>query len=300
MKNISYMTISAIFVVLIFMSSSVLATEGAPPSSGKARIDYLDNGTLYDYNIHHKRPAKAIPETFESRREKSIVENLSFSVYSNFPSRYVYQAMASSDGFVWQPSATIELYGVGFNVWGNFVLADIPDQGKFNEVDLTLYYNVKIWGLTIHPYMLFCLYPTDNKRSLDYSAYTDIKPSLHLAYSLGPIDIFTELAVYLHPNKGALILDMGLGFQHEIVKNFGIETSALIGLGNSRFNRSNFNVSETKINHFAYSLGFPWNAVKGLLIKPNANVSAFFSQKLRNAVPYPVLVWGGVDLSYNF
>ena len=101
-------------------------------------IDYLSNGTLYSNSIHHRRPALGIAETRESRREKSLADNISLSFISNFRSRYVSHAVADSVGWVWQPSATIEWYGLGFNVWSNFVIEDSADRGTFNEVDLTI------------------------------------------------------------------------------------------------------------------------------------------------------------------
>ena len=287
----------SILLAALLTAPALSAGEGANTEDS---VNHHDSGTLYRVNIHHRRPTQGIAETPESRREKSFVENISTSVYSNFRSRYVYEGLANSQGFVWQPSATIEIYGVGFNIWGNFVLNDEPDQGRMNEVDLTPYYNATIGNLTIHPYVMLCFYPTDNKNSLNYSAYTDVKPSLHLAYSLGAIDIVTELIFYAHPTAGALLWDFGLGFQHELVDRLSIETTALFGLGNSRFNRNAFGSPQTRINRFEYSLGLAWNPWRGLVIKPNVHVSTLLPKRFRDAVQTPVLVWGGLDLTYNF
>jgi len=263
-------------------------------------IDYLDNGTLYNQSIHHRRPAKGIHDTREKKHRKSFADAFSYSVTSDFLSKYVFEGVASSRGWVWQPSATIEAYGVGFNVWGNFVMDNIPDQGKFNEIDLTLYYDFNYKGLNIHPFFLACLYPTSNKVSLDYSAYSDLKPQLHVAYSLGPVDIYTDMMLYAHPTPGAFDIDFGLGFQHNLAKRVGITTAAQISFGNSKYNNSQFGINKNRFHHFTYQLGLSVNPVKGLVIEPNINVAAFFSQQFRNAVRFPVLIWGGVDLTYNF
>lgn len=263
-------------------------------------VVFIDNGTLYSDFIHHRRPGAAIAETPESRDKKSAVENISYSVSSNVRSRYVSHSLAASDGWVWQPAATIEWYGLGFNVWGNFVLDDIPDQGKFNEVDLTLYYDYHIKGFTIHPYFTSYLYPTSNKRSLDYSANTDVLPSLHLAYTAGPLDFIADVQLYVHPNPGALRAEFGLGLTHKLPLKFGIQTSGIVGFGNSKYNRSVFGINENALNYFTYNLSFPWNPIKGFVAAPNMHVSTFFAQKFRDRTPYPVLVWGGVDFNYNF
>lgn len=288
---------AAVFSIILILLISMPAFSG--DEAKEIEIDYLSNGAIYSSSIHQRRPAKAIPETRETMKKKSISENLSASFYSNFRSKYVTHALAASRGWVWQPSATLEWYGAGFNVWGNFVLDDEPDQGKFNEIDLTLYYNIKIHGLTIHPYFAAYLYPTDNKKSLDYSAYTDLLPSIYLAYTLGPIDIFADVEVYVHPRPGAVRSEIGIGFTEKLPLNFAIETSGLVGFDNSRYNKAIYKISDTTFDYFTYSIAFPWNPVKGLVIKPNAHVSAYFQQKFRDATPNPVLLWGGIDFAYN-
>lgn len=263
-------------------------------------FDYLNNGTLYSVFIRHRRPAEGIAETAENRKKKSLAENISYSVYSDFRSRYVSHSLAASNGWVWQPAATVEWYGLGFNVWGNFVLDDIPNQGTFNEIDLTLYYNFEIHGFTIHPYFVSYIYPTSNKRSLDFSASTDLLPSIHLAYSAGPLDIFADVQFYVHPTPGAVRAEFGLGLTHKLPLKFGIQTSAIVGFGNSKYNRSVFTISKNAFNYFTYNIAFPWNPIKGFTVSPNAHVSTFLAQNFRDATQFPVLVWGGIDFAYNF
>jgi hypothetical protein len=290
--------LTPLFLCLILCIALPAVGDEGGPEDGV--VVFIENGTLYSDFIHHHRPGTAIAETPESRKEKSLIDNISYSVSSDFRSRYVSYALAASDGWVWQPAATIEWYGLGFNVWSNFVLDNIPDQGKFNEVDLTLYYDYCIKGFTIHPYFTSYIYPTSNKRSLDYSAYTDVLPSLHLAYSAGPLDFFADVQLYVHPTPGALRAEFGIGLTHELPFKFGVQTSGIVGFGNSKYNRSVFGISENAFNYFTYNLAFPWNPIKGFVVSPNMHVSSFFAQKFRDRTQYPVLVWGGVDFSYNF
>ncbi len=294
------MIVTASLLFLTLLISAPLLSAAAEEGKHEIEIDYFDNGTLYSNTINHRRPPESIAETQETRKKKSAIDNIAVSFYSNFRSKYVTHALAASEGWVWQPSATIEWYGLGFNVWGNFVLDDEPDQGKLNEVDLTLYYDIKTHGFTIHPYFVAYLYPTNNKNSLDYSAYTDLLPSIQVAYSAGPVDIFADVETYVHPNPGAVRAEFGIGLTEKLPWNFGIETSGLVGFDNSRYNNAVFNISDTTFDYFTYSIAFPWNPIKGLVVKPNAHVSAYFQQKFRNAAKNPVLVWGGIDLSYSF
>ncbi len=294
------------FAISSLFGSVARAHEGPHPDSSdevivsEVEIDQLANGTLYSDEVHHHRPTRAITETHESLKTVGFFKNIATSVYSNFRSRYVSHALASSDGWVWQPSATVEWYGLGFNVWGNFVLDDIPDQGKINEVDLTLYYSYEIAGFTIHPYFTSYLYPTSNKLSLDYSADTDVLPSIHLAYTVGPLSIFTDVQVYVHPRPGAVRTEFGIGLTHKLPLRFGIQTSGIVGLGSAKYNNSVYNINDTAFTYFTFNIAFPWNPIKGLVVKPTAYVSTYFAQRFRSAVQYPVLVWGGIDFAYNF
>lgn len=277
-------TLLLLFFFIFLIPTIVKATDHGV-------IDEFDNGTLYSNSIHHRRPAAAIPETNKNK--------FSFNFTSNFRSKYVTHALAASNGWVWQPSATVEFYHFGFNVWTNFVMEDSADKGEINEVDLTLYYDYKWHNLTIHPYFVAYTYPTSNKRSLDYSAYTDLLPSLHLSYAIGPMDIFADIEVYVHPTPGAVRSEIGIGLTEKLPMKFAIETSGLIGFDNSRYNKATYNISDTTIDYFTYSIAFPWNPIKGFVVKPNANVSSYFQQKFRNATANPVLLWGGIDFSYN-
>jgi|GEM_PF-3471147 len=297
---------ATVIALIVFAPAAHASSERVDPSTRpdgsemSVEIDQFDNGTLYSEEVHHRRPTRGISETRQSRRKKTPLKNISTSVYSNFRSKYVTYGVAASESWVWQPSASIEWYGLGFNVWGNFVLADIPDQGRFNEIDLTLYYNFEIEGLTIHPYFTAWVYPTSNKLSLDFSSDTDLLPCIHIAYSIGPLSFFTDLQVYVHPNPGALRGEVGVGLTHKLPFHLAIRTSAIMGYANRTYNRSSFNISDTTVNFFTYNLSFPWNPIEGFVVNPNIHVSTFFQQKFRDAVRYPVLVWGGVDFAYNF
>jgi len=243
-------------------------------------------------------PAQA--ENPEHSKTESLAKEVSLSFSSNFRSRYVSFGIADSEGWVWQPFANIEWKGIGFNVWGNLVMEDKADRGTFNEVDLTAYYDINFHNFNIHPYFTVFLYPTDNKFSLDYSSYSDVLPSLYLSYFFKPFNVFINAQFYTHPTPWALRSEMGLGFTEELPMNFGINSSGLVGFDNSRRNKAEFNISETTFDYFTYSIAIPWKPIKGLVIKPNAYVTAYFQQKFRNATRYPVQVYGGLDLSYNF
>ncbi|MCF8129105.1 MAG: hypothetical protein K9N10_11370 [Deltaproteobacteria bacterium] len=94
--------------------------------------------TLKD--THHRRPSKTLSGLWKVSNTHSP---------HTLPPKYVSFGKPFGRGAVWRPSGFIEWKGIGFNVWSNFVINRGPKQGQFNEVDLTLYYDVKIENLTI-------------------------------------------------------------------------------------------------------------------------------------------------------
>ncbi|MFA6033553.1 MAG: hypothetical protein WC889_11695 [Myxococcota bacterium] len=301
MKGIFFLVLPVLAVLASFTGEAVSEEKAADAAVQKdGDVDNLDNGTLIGDGTRHSRPARAVSASYGKTVQKELIDHLTGSVTSNFLSRYVSYGFADSAGWVWQPSATIEFFNVGFNVWGNFVIEDKPDRGTFNEIDLTLYYNYTTHNFTVHPYFTVFVYPDSNRLSLDYSSKTDVLPSLHLAYKAGPLSIFTDIQVYVYPSPGALRGVLGLGLDQKLVATLNIAMSAEVGFGDSIYNENKFKIDEGGFTFFQYTLALPWNPVKGFVVKPVAHVCAFMSTRYRNAVSNPVQVWGGLELSYQF
>jgi hypothetical protein len=231
---------------------------------------------------------------------RPLPDHCSLSIESDFRSQYVSYGIVYSNGWVWEPSATFEWKGLGFTLWGNFVMNDETDQGKFDEFDFILYYDIDVKGLTIHPYFGTYVYPADDKNSLDSSSLTDIEPSLYLSYKLGPIDIFLDFNLYVHPIPGAARGETGIVLTEKLPLNFSLVTSGLVGFSDSKYNRYTFRVTDTTFPYFTYMLAFPWEPLRGFIIRPNGHVTAYFQQKFRDKVKYRIPLWGGIDFIYNF
>ena len=234
------------------------------------------------------------------RPVENFFQSIGFRVNSNFHSRYVWNGLAYSRGPVWQPSAQVEYRGFGASVTGNFVLNDEPNQGQFNEVDFTGYYGTKIKNLEIDFAVTYSIYPNDNPASLNFSQ-DEVSGNLHLAYPLGPIDLFTDLNFFLYQPTGGFFWDFGIGYQKKLPLNFALSVSGLFGMANAQYNREFIDVSlGTGPNVFTFSLAFPVSPVKGLILTPQFNVSTMLSGDIRAAVPYPNNIWGDLAISYNF
>ncbi len=282
MKNLDRWSLSLFLV--FFMFPLVAYSERAPSADPKIQ----PNLNFFNSSRNYNRPVL------------NFIQKLGFRLNSDFHSRYVWNGIAYSNGPVWQPSAQIEFHGFGASVQGNFVLNDEPNQGQFNEVDFTGYYGRKIKKIEIDFSMTYSIYPNDNPASLNFSQ-DELSGNLHLAYPLGPINIFSDLNFFLYQPTGGFFWDIGIGYQKNLPLNFALSTSVLFGMSNGQYNREFIDPSlGGGPNVFIYSLSFPFSPIKGLILTPQFNVSTFLSSDLRAAVIYPTNVWGDLGVSYNF
>jgi len=255
--------------------------------------EILSEQTLFAKDTHHRRPSRA----------RWFVEDLRYRLASYVATQYVSFGKPFSRGAVWQPSACIEWKGIGFSVWSNFVINRGPNHGQFNEVDLTLYYDVRIENLTIHPFMLVVFYPNADPGSYDYSDTEDYEPSLHLAYSMDKFHLFMDATLYLVNRPGRFKVKTGLGYRDRLTDRLRIETYGLLGFANGRYNQTETTDPGAQINYFEYSLGLvwrPWADLEGLTIEPNIQISTTLSNAVKKTTDDPTLVWGGVEVVYRF
>ena len=252
-----------------------------------------------DINIHPKVNLYN-PNRGYQRPVMTFWEDLGFRVGSDFMSRYVWNGIAESLGPVWQPSGAIEYKGFGISVQANFVLNDEPNQGQFNEVDFTGYWGGKFANLEIDVSFTYSIYPNDNPASLNFSPNC-AAGNFHLAYPVGPVNLFGDVSVWVYNPLGGFFADFGLGYQRDLPLNFSITTAVLLGFSNGLYNITQVGVDVgATANLFNYNLAFPWSPIKDLIITPEFNVSALLDRQLRAGVRFPTNVWGNLQVSYNF
>ena len=260
---------------------------------------------IYHSDTHHRPPSQYLIAVPPKKERKGIAEHLMIGVYSDFMSRYMSKELPDSKGPVWQPSATVEAYGFGLNVWSNFVLNSEPNQGEFNEVDFTPYYTAHIGNLTINPYVMFILFPNSDPASLDYSAVSLIEADIYLQYQIGKFDLFGRARTRVKENPGAVYAHVGVGFKNTFKCKLTLETSALLGMGNGRYLSSQYGPMETNIDGLSFMLAASWEAWKGFVFRPHINVAVHVVPEIRDAIRRnPNLstyyVWGGLSLAYTF
>lgn len=277
-----------LIVAALIVLPGVLKGEDLPPKAPPSG-DRVQDEANYNYpSRHYSRPN---PDSWHRVR---------FQAQSTFSSRYVWNGIPCSRGPVWQPNASLEYRGFGFSVNANFVLSDEPNQGEFNEVDFTAYYGHSIKKLIIDVSVSGSIFPNADPESLNFSD-DNMGANIHLAYPVGPLDLFTDFSIWFFQPAAGVYWDLGIGYQRKLPLKFSIATSAVFGLANSHYNESFLGPGiGTGPSAFSYSLSFPWNPWKGFFVTPQFNVSALLTDAARESVPFPTNVWGDLTLGYSF
>lgn len=231
--------------------------------------------------------------------ETRAQHRLGLGFYSDFYSQYVWRGLPASNGFVWQPSATVEYAGFGFNGWANFPVAPQPNQGEFNEVDLSPYYNKQIEKFTLVTWLDLAFYPNGNPKSLD-TGQTSLEWGLHVERPVGPIFLFTDIVAGIVFARGAVFWNMGLGYKKNLPWDFAVQTSALFALANGTFTAAYVAPVGTVPYQVEWALAFPWTPLNGWTFTPKMSVSTLLTEGLRAASPDPTIIWGGLSVAFSW
>jgi hypothetical protein len=301
--------------MLLFLACGVSAGEGEgtaaqergfPEGAARKKVSLKREKELLFYNseAHHRLPSRYLVGVPQGKARKGPAEHLMVEVASSFNSQYVSKELPDSKGPVWQPSASVELYGFGLDVWANFVLNDEPNQGQFNEVDFIPYYTAHMGALTLHPYFMFMVFPNGDKASLDYTPATVVEGDLYVQYDLWKFDLFGKMRARIKGNSGAVYANVGVGFTQPFQSGVALSASALLNMGDEQYLSAQYGPTDTNIDALAFTLAASWEA-GGVKFRPNINAAVHVVPEIRRKIRQDpnldtYLVWGGLDLSYDF
>jgi len=228
-----------------------------------------------------------------------LLQNVTLSAETDFLSRYVWRGLASSRGFVWQPSVTASTGSFRFSLWGNFPLDHEPNQFEFNEIDLVLSYNPRIRDFLLTFLLRGELFPNATLASRNYGT-PELVTYFRAAHPLGPVTVASALAINQVAVGGALYGTFEVSHERRLGSGWELNTTFLGAYGNRRFNKTFITDAGARLHQLQLSLTFPWHAWRGLTISPTINVSALLPHSFREAALDPTLVWGGVMVRYDF
>ncbi len=212
----------------------------------------------------------------------------------DFASRYVWRGIYYSKGAVLQPTVWVSKWGFTASAWGNMPIENETDQGKLNEVNPTLTYELDLLGLTIRPGFIYYLYPTQS------SVPQTGELTLHLDYKLGPFSVFSNNYVDIDAFKGAYYGDVGAGFDFGFAAIFELQTSVSTAFATDKFNKEYYLSSVTALDNVAFNVGLNCQPFDFLFVRPHLQYYIITNPELRKARNEPNVFNVGVTVGVEY
>jgi hypothetical protein len=165
-------------------------------------------------------------------QEQDSIDNksseLSFGVDAGFGNKYMWRGICINNGLVFQPDAYISYGNFSLTAWSNITLWDINSENA-HEVDFILTYSNSIFNFDFESSLIY--YGVINSESPNTGELL-----VNLSYPLDNFNIFSNFAVDVFENAGAIYDELGVGYEKELSDKWTVSGSLLTGIASNKFN----------------------------------------------------------------
>lgn len=234
---------------------------------------------------------KAFENVFTPEDEKKSM----FGAGLDFNRYYLWRGFKWSDGIVLQPSGWLSMGGTTFLVWANYVLNDESNQGKFDEVDLSLTYDLNISKISLKSEMIFYFYPNqDNAPTTGESIFT-------LSYPFfGPLSFKTGHAFDFIKYKKSYYGFASLFFDHALSNKISIGAEAKAGWGSWEFLKTYTGASKFALYLFESDFFISISPLKFFTIRPHAEICVIVDDEIKDALGRKTSINAGISAEFKF
>ncbi len=235
------------------------------------------------------------------------------SVEMAFMSGYLEQGMLINDEAVWQPSLTLEAYGLAFNVWGNFdfTKAYSDEAPAFTEAVYTISYSGQLAPLAYSIGFSRNTYPNSSEEEeCGEECYLRrrLKPSHALYGYVEYPDLLVVPALtaeYTFNWEESFYLQFALTHEREISQELAAELTAALGWGSADFHSVNYNEHQAALNEAALTVALLWSPVEDLTLKASLTYSYLVDKDVADTAKEcgfksPAAMVGGLTLEWQF
>ncbi len=213
-------------------------------------------------------------------REEPAKPAWTYGAEMDLNSKYVWRALAWSEGFVAQPSVWLGRSDFVLSVWSNYVLGDEPNRRQFNEVDLRLAY-ARAWGRwTLEPAFNIYSYPHQDREENPTTGELEIQ----LSYDLAPFTLETAHFVDVVANGGGYTGELGIEFESEIAPGLALTAASRLIWANAKFNAYYVPFERAAVDSAVFELGLGWDPAGPFSFRPHFEWTQIIGSGLRDAV----------------
>ena len=209
-------------------------------------------------------------------------------------SAYVWRGITFNDGLVAQPSMDVTKGGFGFNVWGNFDIADYNetlDANNFSEVDLTVSYGFSVAKLDVGVGLIEYLFPAGGAGTRE--AYVSLSHPIIAGLSAG-VDFYYDVDE-VHGYYTDLVLSYGM----DLGEKLSIEVAGKAAYANDEYATA-YGGLEGGFYDYNISLGVGYAVSDALSLAATINYTDTLDKDVLPEALVDTNVYGGVNISYAF
>lgn len=239
-------------------------------------------------------PAAVLYSQTPVEDDNSSSPNVSFGLYGDFNSRYVWRGFALSKANVFQPSVSVTFYNVSLSLWGNFDAQPEQSNRYFNEYDVILTYPVSILKFDIEPSFQLYAYPyaEDSKSTVELG--------LKISYPVKDFTFYNSDYFDVKNYPGSYYGELGLGYERPVKDNFSIGFVSGFGWSTSKFNEAYAGVKKPAFNAVFLNLFCNYKPVDGFSFKPRVEMCTILDKEVREASGNNYIFNFGISLSVEF
>ena len=220
-------------------------------------------------------------------------------VTGDFFSSYVWRGQHLTDGWVFQPGASVSYAGVTAGVWGNLDLEDVNgEEGEFIEYDWYLDYSgqlTDVVGFSLGA--IYYYFPSVGETTELYWGFNfDVpaSPSVTVYH-----DIDAAEGTYVSAGVGHTFDDI---FEIGADSPVALELGATIGWGDSSYNEFYWGPDDGEFNDLVLSAALPFE-LGGFSVTPSAHYVFLVGSDIQDADTYDEdndIFYGGIGFAKEF
>jgi hypothetical protein len=219
---------------------------------------------------------------------------VSYGIYGDFNSRYVWRGFAFSKANVFQPSLSVTVYNINLNLWANFDSQPERSDRYFNEYDINVSYPVSIWKFDVESSFQYYIYPHSEE------LHSTIELGFKISFPVNDFSIYNSDYFDVKNYPGSFYGELGLGYEKQIKNDFSVGFASGFGWSSAKFNDAYAGVNKAALNAFFLNLFCNYKPDEHFSLKPRVELCTILDKQVREASGDNYIINFGITLSEEF
>ena len=226
--------------------------------------------------------------------DESSSSPISYGIYGDYNSRYVWRGFTLSKAHVIQPSIGVTVYNLSLSFWGNIDLQPEPSNRFFNEYDIIASYPVSLWKFELEPSFQFFNYPHVEESN------STIELGMKISFPVKNFTFYNSDFFDVKNYPGSYYGELGLSFEKQVKNNFSFGFISGFGWSTAKFNEGYAGVNKSAFNAVFLNLFCSYRPVENFSVRPRVELSTILDKQVREASGNNYILNFGISLSEEF